>query len=93
MINVSVVYNKSKYLFDATLSIKAKGFMALCIAYINKSGAYDTFRLQDLAQFEKESPTAINAAINELIEHGYVQRSLEYTPGKKGVSWVFTFFE
>ena len=93
MLNVTITYNHFKYLFDNDLSLKAKGFMALCTAYINSHGAYETFRLQDLERYYKESAPTIKAAMNELIDKGYVTRTRETFPDKQGISWEFTFLE
>lgn len=93
MNNVKIEYNKMRYLFDKDLSLKAKGFMALCIAYINSAQGVTTFRLKDLEEFCKESRTATYSTINELSEKGYIVRTKAIYPSKQGISWEFTFLE
>jgi len=94
MDNVKIVYNKMSYLYDDRLTLKAKGFMSLCIAYINSQNSkVKTFRLQDLAPYYRESATAVKSAMAELVDRGYVERSMDRLSNKRGVSWEFTFYE
>lgn len=92
MINVRIEYNKMAYLFDKELSLKAKGVMALMIAYINKNNLETTFRLEDVKPYCIDGQTAFKNAVNELKARGYFEQAMvgnKYT----GAMWEFILKE
>lgn len=72
MENVMIVYNKMKYLADQRLSLKAKGLMAMMIAYINKNSTKEYFSLEMIRDNCCDGVTAFNNALTELKNLGYV---------------------
>lgn len=93
MNNVQIVHNEMKYMFDGTLSLKAKGLMALMVAYVNKNAQKTTFRVQDIEDLYVDGASSYKTALNELIYKGYVSRMIAKDTGKKGIIWVFTLYE
>lgn len=73
MDNVRIEYNEMKYLRDGTLSLKAKGLMAMMIAYINKNSAKEYFSLEMIRDNCCDGITAFNNAMTELKRKGYVK--------------------
>ena len=91
MKNVKIEYNEMKYLFDPNLGLKAKGIMALCIAYINSHGASETFKLGEVMEMCADGISAFQAALRELEMHGYVEKYMGR--GERKTTWYFTFRE
>ena len=74
MNNVKIEYNQMKYLFDSLLSLKAKGVMAMMVAYINKNNSELTFSLSDVMPLCCDGKSAFSNAISELETLGYLER-------------------
>lgn len=92
MENVRIRYDGMKYLSDPTLSLKAKGLMAMMIAYINKNSTKDYFSLEMIRDNCCDGVTAFNNALTELKEHCYV--SVSPTNRRFGGSaWFFDLRE
>ena len=91
MSNVSIEFNKMAYLFDPHLTMKAKGMMAMMVAYINKNQP-EIFRLEDITETCCNGKFARQQAIKELEEAGYfIRRKGGY--GFGGSPWVYTLKE
>ena len=58
------------FLNDSRISLKAKGIMAMMLAYPCK----DDFRISDFALFTKEGKNAVRTAMRELENIGYLAR-------------------
>lgn len=80
MNNVKIEYNEMRYLMDKKLSLKAKGVMALMIAYINKNNRQPTFSLEQVRPFCCDGVVAFNNAVKELEHLGYFEKTI----GKNG---------
>lgn len=95
MHNVKIEYNSMAYLFDDTLSLKAKGLLALIVAYVNKNPKNESlFRLTDIRGYGVEGSSAFHNAITELEQHGYISKTLsaERTSDIRAI-WYFTIKE
>lgn len=91
MINVKIEYNGMEYLFDSKISIKAKGVMAMMVAYANKNSK-KVFVLDDVREFCCDGKTAFSNAVKELIDHGYVSMT-KTGNGFAGSPWEFILKE
>lgn len=67
-------------LFDSSISLKAKGLWAQCLARPDDW----QFHVKELATHCKEGERAIYSAIDELIENGYALRIDSYEKGEDG---------
>jgi len=77
MNNVTIIYNQMGYLFDSRLSLKAKGVMAIMVAYINKNQSSNTnFKLDDIRQFSADGVSAFNNAVAQLKQFGYLRQEM-----------------
>lgn len=92
MINVRIEYNEMRYLFDPLISLKAKGIMALMVAYVNSNSSKKVFLLSDIRNMCIDGESAFNNALRELIDHKYVIRSRTGN-GFQGSPWVFVLNE
>lgn len=93
MNNVKIEYNGMKYLMDERLSLKAKGVMALMVAYINKNNTHPTFALSQVMPFCSDGITAFTNSVHELEKLGYFEKHLDSYGGAGGSPWSYTLHE
>lgn len=92
MKNVEIIYNGMSYLKDENLSLKAKGLLAMSIAYINShQGADEVFKLSDIMGNCADGITAFQSALRELDALGYMRKRMDRHG--RGTTWVFTIRE
>lgn len=93
MSNVSIEYNKMKYIFDSRLSLKAKGLMAMMVSYIYENQP-SVFHLDDVMDLCCDGRVAFKNALTELEQYGYLVKSLGKAGFVKGSSpWTFILRE
>lgn len=92
MINVKIEYNEMEYIFDSKISIKAKGVMAMLVAYVNKNSNKKVLILDEVREFCCDGKTAFSNAVQELINYGYVVMTRTGN-GFAGSPWEFVLKE
>lgn len=95
MNNVKIEYNEMRYIMDERLSLKAKGVMALMVAYINKNNALPTFSLEQVRPLCCDGVVAFNNAVKELETFGYFSKMIGKNGfgGVGGSPWSYTLLE
>lgn len=93
MINVKIEYNEMEYIFDSKISIKAKGVMAMLVAYVNRNNSNrKVLILDEVREFCCDGKTAFSNAVKKLIDHGYVSMT-KTGNGFAGSPWEFILKE